>query len=61
MTDSVARLSVADVARMAGVQEGTIRAYLARDQMPAPDGRFVRSPWWERATIDDWLARRRVD
>ena len=48
------QLSVADVAEMRGVKPRTITAYLARGQMPAPDGRVGRSPWWWESTVRDW-------
>ena len=49
--------SVADVANYLGVKPRTVTAYLARDQMPQPDGRIGRSPWWWAETIRAWRPR----
>lgn len=46
--------SVADVAEHLGVSPATVRSYAARGQMPAPDGRIGRSPWWWSTTITQW-------
>lgn len=46
--------AVSDVAAHIGVSPATVRAYLARGQMPAPDGRLGRAPWWKPATITEW-------
>lgn len=45
---------VADVAAHLGVRPGTVRAYVARGQMPPPDGRLGRTPWWWAASIQEW-------
>lgn len=49
---------VSQVADTLGVQPRTVSGYLARKQMPAPDGYLGRSPWWTPATIDTWAASR---
>ena len=46
--------SVTDVAAHLGVKPKTVTAYLAREQMPAPDGRLGRTPWWWESTIRSW-------
>jgi DNA-binding transcriptional MerR regulator len=59
-------MTTQDVANAAGLRESTIRAYLARGQMPPPDERFLFSvgyrewthPTWRPATIARWLAER---
>lgn len=51
---SAEQWTVADVAAHLEVAESTVRAYLARGQMPAPDGRLGRTPWWRPATIRGW-------
>lgn len=51
-------LAIADVAHRLGVSHSTVRAYLSRDQMPAPTGRIGRSPWWSAEAIEPWLAER---
>jgi len=51
-------LDVKDVAALLDVSEATVRTYLWRSTLPAPDGRVGRSPWWYRSTIDAWLAER---
>lgn len=48
-------LSTADVARRIGVAPSTIRAYVAREQMPKPSGRFGREPFWTVETIGPWV------
>lgn len=57
MTGTREQWSVADVAAYLGVKPRTVTAYLARQQMPAPDGRVGRSPWWWASTIKGWRAR----
>lgn len=47
--------STAEVAAYLGIEAGTWRSYVARNQAPAPDGHHSeRSPWWYVATIDTW-------
>ena len=58
MTD---RLTVADVAARAGVAQSTIRAYVARGQMPAPTGRLGRTPWWAPEVIEPWIKDRQKE
>lgn len=41
-----------------GVKDGTVRQWLHRGQLPAPDGRVVRSPWWREETLTPWLEDR---
>ena len=48
-----------DVARALGLARGTVAAYLARGQMPAPDWRVGRTPLWRPATIHQWRDDRR--
>ena len=48
------QLSVEDVAQRLSVQPSTVRAYLARQQMPEPDGRIGSTPWWWAKTIEQW-------
>ena len=43
-----------DVATFLGVTTSTVRAYLAREQMPAPDRRIGRMTLWTPNTIRDW-------
>lgn len=43
--------SIDDLATWRGVAPATIRSYLARDQLPAPDGRVGKTPWWWKTTI----------
>lgn len=43
-----------DVAELLGVQPRTVSAYLARSQMPPPDGRDEYGPWWHPDTITSW-------
>lgn len=43
-----------DVANHLGITPATVRAYAARHQMPPPDGRLGRTPWWWSTTITTW-------
>jgi predicted DNA-binding transcriptional regulator AlpA len=47
-----------DVATFLGVSSSTVRAYVARKQIPALDGMFGRSPGWKPRTIQTWHAAR---
>jgi hypothetical protein len=47
------------VAALAGVSAGTVRSYLARQQLPAPLLRLGGSPVWSRLAIERWAAGRR--
>jgi hypothetical protein len=51
--------SVAEVAAYLGVRPHTVTAYNSarRRQMPQPDGRVGRSPWWRPETIRAWRPR----
>lgn len=46
--------AVADVAAHLGIKASTVRAYLARGQMPQAEGRIGDSPWWYADTIRAW-------
>ena len=50
--------SVGEVAEYLGVQRSTVRAYVARGEMPEPDGRVWRTPWWWDGTIIAWQQAR---
>ena len=52
--DMIPQWSVAEVATYLGVRPSTVTAYRSRGQMPQPDGRVGRSPWWRPATIRAW-------
>ncbi len=47
-----------DVASFLKVAPSTIRAYVARDQMPEADRRIGREPVWRPATIRKWHSQR---
>lgn len=47
-----------DVATYLGVATSTVRAYLARHQMPGPDRRIGRMALWRPESIRDWHATR---
>lgn len=57
--DGLTLLTMPDIAQMLGVKQVTIRVYLHRGQMPPPDGRLGRTPWWERETIETWARERK--
>src|SRR5438105_281612 len=61
--ETVELLGTAEVAAVLGVSRKTVAAYLARDQMPAPDIKLACGPIWYRETLAAWLAKRdaRVD
>ncbi len=48
-----------DVAAHLGVSASTVRAYASRGQMPPPDGRIGRTPWWWADRIWEWSTSRR--
>jgi anti-sigma factor RsiW len=47
-----------DVASFLNVAPSTIRAYVARHQMPEADRRIGREPVWRPATIRKWHSQR---
>ena len=47
-----------DVATFLNVAPSTIRAYVARGQMPSADRRIGREPVWHPATIRKWHSQR---
>lgn len=53
--------TVADVAAAFGVKQSTVRAYLARQQIPEPDGKIGRTVWWRPETIREWRKNARKD
>jgi predicted DNA-binding transcriptional regulator AlpA len=51
-------VTIADVAHRLGVTTSTVRAYMAREQMPAATGRIGRTPYWAPDDIEPWLTER---
>jgi predicted DNA-binding transcriptional regulator AlpA len=47
-----------DAATFLGVTTSTVRAYLARQQMPPPDRRMGRMTLWRPSTIRQWQNER---
>lgn len=47
-------MTIDEVAEYAGVTRSTITAYKAREQMPAPDKQYGRTPLWKESTIKRW-------
>jgi hypothetical protein len=47
-----------DVARFLGVESVTVRAYLARGKMPAPDQKYGVTNLWKPTTIKKWAKSR---
>lgn len=45
---------ITDIASHLGVAAVTVRAYLSRGQMPAPDGHISNLPWWDADRIRAW-------
>ena len=59
MTGSDDRLSMADIAELAGITYKTVQAHRALGTLPPPDHHpSPRVIQWNRATIDTWLAAR---
>jgi predicted DNA-binding transcriptional regulator AlpA len=50
--------TTSDVAAFLGIAPSTIRAYVARGQMPAADRRIGREPVWRPETIRQWQSQR---
>lgn len=50
--------TVEDVASYLGISSSTVRAYVVRDQMPAPDRRMGRMQLWRPKTIRTWHEKR---
>ena len=50
--------TTSDVATFLGIAPSTIRAYVARGQMPAADRRIGREPVWRPETIRQWQSQR---
>lgn len=55
------QLTTADVAAALGVAASTVRAYNARQQMPAPTGRLGRTPWWDADELEPWIEQQRAN
>jgi excisionase family DNA binding protein len=51
---TITYLTTRDVAERLHVTESTIRAYVARGQMPRPDQRYGRTNLWKPTTIERW-------
>ena len=51
-------LGVHEMAELAGVSPGTMRAYVSRRQCPDPDYRLKCGPIWRRDTAEAWIAKR---
>ena len=51
-------LTIAQVAELVGVERRTIDQYRQRGTIPPPDGTLGRTPWWHRATIEEWMRTR---
>lgn len=47
-------LDVEEVATLIGVKPSTVHQYHKREEMPAADRYFGRSPAWKRSTIESW-------
>jgi len=54
------KLGVKDAAARINVKPNTWRAYVAREQAPAPDGReeISGTPWWWESTVETFKANR---
>lgn len=55
------RLTVAQIAALAGIKPATWRAYVHRDQAPRPVEHLdARTPLWDRAEVTAWANNRRT-
>ena len=54
LNDKVVYLTSQQVANLLKLTTGTISAYKARNQMPAPDKVYGRTPLWKLETIKEW-------
>ena len=53
--DDQTRLYTTDAAALLGVKPATLRSYVARGQMPTPDGADrLKGLWWHPATLTAW-------
>ncbi|RBJ09797.1 hypothetical protein DRA43_03995 [Micromonospora provocatoris] len=50
--------TAAECAAYLGIARGTWTAYVAREQAPAPDRMFGRSPAWRPKTVKAWAQSR---
>jgi hypothetical protein len=59
MTSGDDKLRSDAAAELAGIKLSTWSAYVARKQAPKADGHYdLRTPWWYRSTVEDWLTSR---
>jgi predicted DNA-binding transcriptional regulator AlpA len=58
MFDRVHWWTTQDVASFLGIAPSTVRAYIARDQMPKPHRRMGRMTLWLPQTVRTWNASR---
>jgi predicted DNA-binding transcriptional regulator AlpA len=49
-------LSMPEIAERAGLAEQTVRQYRSRGRLPHPDAMIGRTPGWQVATADAWIA-----
>jgi hypothetical protein len=47
-----------DVAELAGITPASLARQRVRGAVPEPDGYLGRTPWWRRATVEEWLKSR---
>jgi hypothetical protein len=52
-------LDYAEIAKMVDVKPVTLRNYVRRGYMPAPDVMLADRPRWEPETIRKWIERRK--
>jgi len=52
------QIGMAEVARLAGISQSSIRTYLRRKSIPSPSGYLGRTPWWDRRVIEEWIGVR---
>lgn len=51
-------LEIRDLAEHLGVKVPSVRRYISRGDLPAPDHRVGRSPLWRKSTITAWESTR---
>lgn len=53
------QLTSQDMAGAAGITVESFYEFRRRGQVPVPDGRVGRTPYWHRRTLEKWLRSRR--
>lgn len=55
----VKRWTMPEIAAALGLRVETVHAYRSRHQMPDPTGVIGRTPYWDAADIEPWIATKK--